>query len=143
MNRFGNVTDEEYNELLKMWNPPETREDLYKDLTRALENAREMRDAVRLLEDYAGASVWRWQGDGMDKLESMGNRMSVLIHAGDLRNLIKSNVDVDSIRNILDVVKDDTVWVFGDYSCGQLVRGVVDYMCSQIIVEIEKKYGRD
>jgi hypothetical protein len=32
--------------------------------------------------------AWYWQGDGYDHLESMGNRMVVVIHAEDLRALL-------------------------------------------------------
>lgn len=58
------------------------------DLKNALADVAELRQQLRLLEDYAGNSVWRWQADGADHLESMGARMSVLIYASDLRALL-------------------------------------------------------
>ena len=77
MNRFGNVTDEEYNELLKMWDSPE------------------------------------------------------------------SSVNTDSIYEIVQVAKSDAKWVFEEHYHNKLIHDVVEFMGSQIIVEIEKKYGRD
>lgn len=58
------------------------------DLKNALADVAELRQQLRLLEDYVGNSVWRWQADGADHLESMGARMSVLIYASDLRALL-------------------------------------------------------
>lgn len=58
------------------------------DLKNALNDAQELRQQMRLLEEHIGDSVWRWQADGGDHLESMGARMGVLIYASDLRKLI-------------------------------------------------------
>lgn len=41
-----------------------------------------------LLRAAAKKDIWVWQGDGTDHLESMGNRMVVVIFARDLRAAI-------------------------------------------------------
>ncbi len=45
---------------------------------------------IDLLRKHADNDVWHWQGDGYDHLRSMGNRMVVVIHAADLRALVKA-----------------------------------------------------
>lgn len=54
-----------------------------------------------LIEEHARGEVWRWQADGADHLESMGNRMGVLIYASDLRDLIKASPSVDVINALM------------------------------------------
>lgn len=43
-----------------------------------------------LLRKHQNGDVWYYQGDGGDNIESMGHNMVVVIHAGDLRELIKN-----------------------------------------------------
>lgn len=58
------------------------------DLKNALAECRELRQQVRLMDEQQAGSVWRWQADGRDQLETMGNHMGVLIRACDLRALV-------------------------------------------------------
>lgn len=43
-----------------------------------------------LLRKHQDKNVWIYQGDGGDNIESMGHDMVVVIHAGDLRELMKN-----------------------------------------------------
>lgn len=62
--------------------------DVAMDLKNAVADAAELRRQLTLMEEHARGEVWRWQGDGTDSLEAMGNRMGVLIFASDLRALL-------------------------------------------------------
>lgn len=62
----------------------------------ALDDAKALREQVRLLEDHAKGEVWRWQGDGTDDIDSMGARMGVLIYASDLKALIAARAGGDA-----------------------------------------------
>lgn len=64
---------------------PDSAAWLARDLRAALDAATDLRDQLRLMEEHAGNEVWRWQADGADGLETMGERMAVLIYASDLR----------------------------------------------------------
>lgn len=65
------------------------------DLRSALNDALELRRQLTLMEEHARGEVWRWQGDGTDSLETMGNRMGVLIFASDLRALLEAAQPAD------------------------------------------------
>lgn len=58
------------------------------DLKNALANCKALRQQLTLMDEQQAGSVWRWQADGQDHLESMGNHMGVLIRACDLRALL-------------------------------------------------------
>ncbi len=62
------------------------KEELMREVARNEEISQELRRSRQLEID--GEAAWRWEGDGEDHLESMGNDMAVLIRAGDLRGLI-------------------------------------------------------
>lgn len=68
------------------------------DLRSALNDALELRRQLTLMEEHARGEVWRWQGDGTDSLETMGNRMGVLIFASDLRALLEAAQPADVAR---------------------------------------------
>ncbi|MFG0602439.1 hypothetical protein ACF8PL_18840 [Delftia sp. WSY_4] len=58
------------------------------DLKNALAKCKELRQQLTLMDEHQAGTVWRWQADSQDKLETMGNRMGVLIYACDLRALL-------------------------------------------------------
>lgn len=76
------------NALARASTPPAVHADAATDLKNALADAIELRQQLRLMEEHARGDVWRWQADAANELASMGNRMGVLIHASDLRNLL-------------------------------------------------------
>ena len=58
------------------------------DLKNAIADCNELRQQLTLMDEQQAGSVWRWQADGQDQLETMGNNMGVLIRACDLRALL-------------------------------------------------------
>ncbi len=58
------------------------------DLKNALAECQELRQQLTLMDEQQAGSIWRWQADDQDQIETMGNRMGVLIYACDLRALL-------------------------------------------------------
>ena len=63
------------------------RDGWHEEATRLARNLHLAQCDLDLLHAVQEKDVWIWQGDGEDHLESMGNRMKVVIFANDLRAL--------------------------------------------------------
>lgn len=57
-------------------------------LRHAIADITELRQQIELMKDQLGGNVWIWEPEGENHLESMGNRMGVLIYACDLKALL-------------------------------------------------------
>lgn len=61
---------------------------------------------IALLDEQIKGTVWRWQNDGRDHIESMGNNMGVLIRACDLRELIAAQAQPEDDSIAMDRLAD-------------------------------------
>ncbi|WFF79336.1 hypothetical protein [Delftia tsuruhatensis] len=78
------------------------------DLKNALAECQELRQQLTLMDEQQAGSIWRWQADDQDQIETMGNRMGVLIYACDLRALLARAapaVDAASDTALLDAMQ--------------------------------------
>ena len=66
------------------------------DLKNAIADCNELRQQLTLMDELLAGSVWRWQADGQDQLETMGNNMGVLIRACDLCDLLDGGVSMET-----------------------------------------------